>query len=371
MFCTFNTTGSYFGSKLQKVNVNFENFGKTNDYTDEQTILFKNYNYLVGSGTAFTLHNFTGTIYCLCIGGGGGTPYIPSISGSSSGGAGAVLLATYNLTNVTDTVSYDVAGMTPTTTTPTSPSGFTVGLNGNNSTVTWANNPTNNLKAYGGSSGQLNRVIGLPNGNGSIGGCGKNGQVIPAANLTRNQPDTTTSSIYNCFSKGGSILTASNTIVGGGGSGAGSQASDITTYLYKKGEGNGGDGIKVPAGYGISTHYYYAGGPAGSCSNTNYEGVSGKGGASAAGSANTVTRTGTSSGYGATDNAGTNGVTNNSSDSVGGWCTGPSAVNSGSGAAAGGPVTANSSDKIGQGASGIIIFSLLASSIHVDRYIYM
>jgi hypothetical protein len=358
MFCTFNTTGSYVNGLTHCENVKFYNFGKTNDYTDETTSLFKNYNYLDGSGTAFKLRNFTGTIYCLCIAGGGGNTYNKGSSGS--GGAGALLLATYNLTNVTDTVSYNVAGMTPFSKGTAIGIGD-IGINGSDSTVTWVNNPSNNLTANGGSYGHQNgsNQQGLTNGNGSVGGCGR----YAYANTISNQPVSSLNSIYTCYSNAGCIMENGNQYLSGGGSGAGSTASNVLSppgQTYGSG-GDGGNGMTVPAGYGISTHYYYAGGPAGGCAGA-YIGTTGTGGAAGTGCTLTSSRVGTSSGYGATDNAGTNGITNYGSTATGLY-TGPSAANSGSGGASGKHDGITETSGLGQGASGIIIFSLLASSM--------
>jgi len=338
------------GFKASLPIIQFKNYNSTNQYTDSSGNVYTNYVYLTtgSSKQAVVCNGFTGTIHALIVG--GGAPGTTGTGNPCSGGsAGAMVCAHYALTNSSDTITSYVANSTVELTNVQGP-------NGDNSSLTFSSTTTLNTVAQGAGGSGVNNAgaqNGASHGNGCGGAAGRYSAAVGGVTLA------TGYTFAQEFSTNG--INSDNANCGMAGSGAAAAGSNTGAATPLR----GGAGRQVPAGYGISTYYYYCGGGGGYCNVNTYSntanalkgGIGGGGGGCDGSSSSNTYLGGGQTGFGARDDAGTGGTTSSGSNGNGAKSGGNAAPNSGSGGGAGLTTTA------GTGASGIIILSILTSSL--------
>jgi hypothetical protein len=183
---------------------------------------------------------------------------------AGGGGAGGVISKDYTLSSTSGTASITVGNGGVCTTLL---SGSSVGVNGENTKVTFTNDTSKNIDATGGGAGGSYVVDAPAKSGGSGGGAGydnKNGTIGTGTTGQGND--------------GGAAYVKIQTGYGyGGGGGAGSAGGNGSNSAG----GNGGDGIKCTLSYVSGTpyaNYYWAGGGGGAFPNYGTGGSGGKGG---------------------------------------------------------------------------------------------
>lgn len=278
-------------------------FTNTPSFTTTTSSSYKLYGYTSTSSFTFSYSNIgtVKTLYILAVGGGGAGGY----DRGGGGGGGGVVQKSILLPIGSDSVTVSIGG-----------GGSSKASNGGNTTFTFTTNTSLNVVSYGGGYGG-----GYTNQAGGSGGSGGGGSF----NQSGGSQSTNASNAGNSGNSGGNCAYGGLPSAAGGG-GAGSQGSSTTSSTVG---GDGGNGIQTSSGLlGIYDNY-----------STNYWGGGGGGcgvGSGAAGSGRNGGGNGSNSGNGSAGTSNTGG---------------------GGGGAAGGSYSG------GNGGSGILVFSILASDV--------